>query len=244
MGLSLKIFGCALAMGLLPAGVQAQAKPGASRLDVVLAELDAASLRFHSARADFVSENYEAIVKETTSQHGITYFERNKGATEMGAVVMSAKKGPNGKEVPDKIVQYKNGTMQLFDTTLDQVRVMGGGTNQSSYQTFLTLGFGGSGRDLAKSWNITDLGSETLMDDGQPVKTEKLDLVSKDENVRNMYTHITIWVDTARDVTLRQVFDTPSHDRRTVNNSHIRLNIAIDKDAFAIKPGKHTTFVR
>ncbi len=65
---------------------------------------------------------------------------------------------------------------------------------------------------------------------------EKLDLVSKDETVRNgNYTHITIWVDLVRDVSLKQVVLYPSGDTQTTIYTNIRLNQPIDLKAFAIK---------
>ena len=46
----------------------------------------------------------------------------------------------------------------------------------SKYESYLMLGFGASGKDLAEKWNIKYLGQETI--DG--VKTDKLELVAKD----------------------------------------------------------------
>ena len=102
-----------------------------------------------------------------------------------------------------------------------------------------TLGFGGSGTDLQKAWTITDQGPETLTD-GKPVQTEKLDLVAKDQTIRDTYTHITVWVDPVRDVALKQVaFNASSGkatgDTRTVYYSNIRLNQSVDTAPFAIK---------
>ena len=55
------------------------------------------------------------------------------------------------------------------------------GADQARFETFLTLGFGGSGADLAKAWNITDQGTDNHR---SAVKVEKLDLVSKDPSVQ------------------------------------------------------------
>jgi outer membrane lipoprotein-sorting protein len=98
----------------------------------------------------------------------------------------------------------------------------------------MTLGFGGSGTDLAKAWTITDQGSEPISDGMQTVKTEKLDLVSKDPSIRGNFSHITIWVDPARDVSLKQVSYQPSGDTRTVYFTNIRLNQPVDTKPFAI----------
>jgi outer membrane lipoprotein-sorting protein len=74
------------------------------------------------------------------------------------------------------------------------------------------------------------------MNDGsKSVAVEKLDLVSKEASVRNNFTHITIWVDLARDISLKQVGFTPSGDTDTTIYSNIQLNQPIDLKAFAIK---------
>lgn len=209
-----------------------------AHLATILAQMDTASEHFSNARADFQWDFYEAVVKDTTTQTGSIYFERKGSTLQMGAVVL----GPDKKK--DKVVAYKGGSLQLFDLAVDQIRIMNAGSNQAQYETFLTLGFGGSGKDLARAWNITDQGAETLTDNGKPVKCEKLDLISKDASVRNMFTHITIWVDPTRAVSLKQVFDTPSHDRRTATYSHIKLNASIDRGTFEIRKGPKTTIVR
>jgi outer membrane lipoprotein-sorting protein len=127
----------------------------------------------------------------------------------------------------------------MFDPGVDQITVLHAGANQAQYESFLTLGFGGSGSDLERAWKIADLGPETI--DG--VKTEKLDLTAKDAQASSMFTHITIWVDPARAVSLKQVFYAPSGDVRTAYYSNIRLNTKIDKGTFAIKKDSHTTVV-
>ncbi len=210
----------------------------ADNLSTVLAELDTASQGFTNARADFVWDYYEAVVKDTSTQNGTIYFQHAGATTQMGAVVMDAR-----SKGPDKVLEYKGGLLRMFDPHDNQIRLIKAGANQAQYESFLTLGFGGSGKALAQAWTVTDQGSETLNDSGQPVKTEKLDLVSKDQGVRNMFTHVTIWVDTTRGVSLKQVFETPSHDRRTATYSHIKLNGKVDTSAFAIKPNSKTTTV-
>jgi outer membrane lipoprotein-sorting protein len=95
----------------------------------------------------------------------------------------------------------------------------------------------------APTSNVTDQGPETLTDNGQPIKVEKLDLVAKDPAARKNFTHITIWVDPARAVSLKQIFYTPSGDYRTATYSAIKVNGNVHKDQFAIKKDKNTTVV-
>lgn len=210
------------------------------QLSHVLKQLDTASAKFQRATADFQWDNYTKIVHDTTTQKGTIYFERDKSNTDMGAVLVDPNAGPKSK--PIKVIHYEAGTVQMFDPGVDQITVLHP-DNQAAIESFLTLGFGGSGTDLARAWNITDLGPETLTDNGQPVNVEKLDLVGKDPDARKNFTHITIWVDPSRAVSLKQIFYTPSGDSRTATYSAIKVNGNVHKDQFAIKKDKNTTVV-
>ncbi len=227
------VFACACAIFVSEATAQAPDP----HLAAVLSQMDTASQQFKNARADFSQDYYEAIVRETTNQSGSIYFERKGSGTQMGAVIVDPKRGKQ------KVLEFKDGILRMFDIPNDQIRVIKPGSSQGQVETFLTLGFGGSGKDLARAWNISYAGSETLTDGGQPVKTEKLDLVSKDPAVRNTFAKVTIWVDPTRGISLKQVFETPSHDRRTSTYSHVKVNGKIDAGSFEIKKGPHTTVV-
>jgi outer membrane lipoprotein-sorting protein len=210
------------------------------QLSHVLKQLDTASAKFQRATADFQWDNYTKIVNDTTTQKGSIYFERDKGSMDMGAVLVDPTAGPKSK--PIKVIHFEAGIFQMFDPGVDQITVLHPG-NQAAIESFLTLGYGGSGTDLARAWNITDLGPETLTDNGQPVAVEKLDLVGKDPDARKNFTHITIWVDPSRAVSLKQILYTPSGDSRTATYSSIKVNGNVHKDQFAIKKDKNTTVV-
>lgn len=222
-------------LALPTAALHAQSSP--AQLNSVLAQLDASSHRFRNARADFRQELYERVVQATTVDTGSIYFEREGNSTEMGAVIRE-----EGTPQP-RVIAYKDGVLRMFDPGVNQITVLHAGGNQAQYESFLTLGFGGSGQALAQAWNITDQGPETMQESGQPVKTEKLDLVAKDPSVRNTFSHITIWVDPSRDVSLKQIFYAPNGDTRTAVYSNIKVNGSIDKGAFAMHTNKSTTTV-
>ncbi len=211
----------------------AQATP--ADLSTILHQMDQASTKFKSAEADFRWDIYERVVKETTTQNGTIYFLKNGSSLQMGAKI---------NPPTAKVIEYKNGNLQLFDPGSDHLTLLNAGNNQAQYESFLTLGFGGSGSDLATAWDITDLGTEPINDGSKMVTTTKLNLVSKDPNVRNMFTHITIWVDPARGISLKQQFFTPSEDERTTNFTNIRYNQTVNTKSYAIKTDKKTTVDR
>ena len=104
-----------------------------------------------------------------------------------------------------RTLAYKGGELQMFEPGTNRLTLLHAGNNQAQYESFLTLGFGGSGRDLAKAWNVTDQGTEVLKDGAKDVTVTKLDLVAKDPANRNMFSHITIWVDPVQGVSYKQV---------------------------------------
>ncbi|MEO6911476.1 MAG: outer membrane lipoprotein-sorting protein [Edaphobacter sp.] len=227
------LFLSAAALLISPATSFAQSKP--SDLDTVLRQMDQASTKFKSAEADFRWDLYERVVKETTTQNGNIYFLKNGSGLQMGAKIAPP---------AAKIIEYKNGSLQLFDPGSDHMTLLSAGNNKAQYESFLTLGFGGSGTELAKAWNITDLGTEQINDGTKMVTTTKLNLVSKDASVRNMFTHLIIWVDPTRGISLKQQFFTPSEDMRTTFFTDIRYNHPVNTKPFAIKTDKKTTYDR
>jgi len=201
------------------------AAQSSSKLQQVLSQMDAASKTFKTAQADIKRVHLEKIVNDTSTESGTVYFQRNGGTTQFG--------GRFGPEL--KIVEYKNGTVRLYTAASKHVdQVSASGANQGRVETFLTLGFGGSGSELAKAWTISDQGTESLSDGAKTVQVEKLDLVSKDPSVRQNYTHITIWVDPVRDVSLKQEFFDPTGNTDTATYSNIHLNQPIDTKNYTI----------
>ncbi len=189
----------------------APATSWAADIDTILAQMDAASAKFQNAQADFVTDNYIKVVDDHEQQSGTTYFERDADGTQMAALIQKPAK---------KTVVYKQGVLNYYDPSLDQLNVFSAGNNKAQYESFLTLGFGGSGKDLKAAWEMNDLGPETI--DG--VATEKLDLRSQQAKDGARIDHITIWVDLNRAVSLKQVFFYLSGDMRTTTFAHIKYN--------------------
>lgn len=208
------------AAALVTTAIAAQAQQQTPQVQSLLTKLDAASLRFSSAQADFEKDLYNAVIKDTDKQNGQVYFKRESGNTQFGMNLQ----GPGAR-----IAEYKNGTIRDFNPATkcyDSVQASAG-----KIEAALTIGFGGSGRDLVKAWSINDQGPETI--DG--TKTEKLDLTPKDDGVKANITHVVLWIDPDRDVSLKQIFYTTSGDTQTAHYTNIRLNQKVDTRPFEFK---------
>jgi len=203
----------------------------ANNLESVLNRLDQAAANFHTTSADFVfdTETVEPIA-DSDIQKGAVYYEHRGGAFKMAAHIDQA----NGHPIT-RAYTVSKGQVQYFDQPTNQVTRF---SSASKFEGYLELGFGASGKDLAAKWNITDLGSETI--DG--VKTEKLELIAKDPEVRKNISKVTIWIDPDRAVSLRQRFDEGSSVYRICTYSNIRINKSLPRDAFTFKTNAGTTY--
>jgi len=101
------------------------------------------------------------------------------------------------------------------------------------------VGFGGSGKDLEAAWNVSTLGNEQISN----VTVVKLELRPKQESVRRNVERALIWVDPTRDVSLKQVFYSPTGDVRTVIYTNLRYNLKLSPSVFAIKTTANTQTV-
>lgn len=216
-----------------------------TKLQSVISQMNAASAKFTSAQADLRQELFTKAVDDTEVRYGQIYFLRKGGETQMGMKMLAPDAKPGS--APSQIVEFKDGKLRMLTVGTGQVdEFSASGKNQSLAETMMTLGFGGSGADLQRSWTITDLGADQINDGSRNVPVEKLDLVSKDPGIRSNYSHIVLWIDPVRDVSLKQqLFEAdggkPSGNTRTVFYTNIRLNQHVDTGAYAIKcPGKCT----
>lgn len=224
------------AFGLVAwAGMSRAQSTSNAELSKVLAEMDAAAARFHSAQANFQFDQFERVVSSTDTQAGVIYYLRSGGNTNVAIDIQTADGQPS-----KKTVVFADGVLKFFQPQINQLTVMRAGNKQGQYESYLTLGFGGSGSDLKKSWDITYQGMETI--DG--VNTAKLDLVSKSASVRNNFSHVTIWVDPTRAISLKQILYEPSGDSRTAYYRNIQYNNKIPSSVFKIKTNSKTQIVQ
>jgi outer membrane lipoprotein-sorting protein len=135
------------------------------------------------------------------------------------------------KQPPDqqKYVVYRDGKVEFYQPKINQVTVYDAGKNKEAFESFLVLGFGSPGHDLAKQFSLNYAGSENL----QGTNTAKLELTPKSERVRNMFSRIVLWIDSAG-VSRQQQFFESSGDYRLVKYNNFVKNKKLPHDAFKL----------
>jgi outer membrane lipoprotein-sorting protein len=208
----------------------AQSAPAGETLESVLTQMDHAADKFKSAQADFEWDQYQKIVNDTDVQKGHVSFLHDKD-TQMAAEIT---------EPDHKFLVFVNGKLSFYQPKIEQVTEYDAGKNRAEVESFLVLGFGSRGHDLAKQFTVKYEGREVV--DG--VKTAKLELTPLTAKVRNMFSKIALWIDTDRDVSLKQQAFEPAGDYRLAKYSNIKLNPKLPDDTFKLKTTSKTKVVR
>lgn len=211
---------------LLGSSLQAQADPN---LQKVLSAMDAEAANFHSLQANFVWEQYFKVVNDKDLQSGTVYYRRSGKEIQMMADITD----------PAKQVLYSESKVQVYEPKLKRVTSYEAGKNREAVESFLVLGFGGSGRDLLKSFDVKYAGSENV----GGVNAAKLELAPKSDRVKNIFAKIWLWIDPARGISVQQQFFEPSGDYRLAKYSDIKLNQKVPDSAFKLRTSGDTQFV-
>jgi len=206
---------------LLTAILAAPATAKADDLNSVLARLNAAAKKFRtvSASVEFDTVTLDPVLDHDI-QKGTAYYERNGNSFKMAAHFHEH----NGHAFA-AAYNFIGGALHFYDGS--EVRTY----DASKWQSYLILGFGASGTELAEKWDIKYLGSEMM--DG--VNVAKLELVAKDPQVRKTIAKVTIWVDPDRGISLQQRFDESPSVYRTARYSNFKLNVPLPAKAFELK---------
>lgn len=208
-----------------------ESSAGQQGLNAILEDMNKAAAKFRTAQADFEWDQYERVVEEHDIQKGRIYFRRTKTGVDAAINVTS----PDTKQVV-----FKDGKLMLYQPKIDQVTEYKASANRAEVESFMSLGFGASGKDLAGNFEIKLDGWEMV--DG--VKTAKLDLTPKQEKVKSSISRVLLWMDPVEDVSLKQQFFEPSGDYRLTHYTNIRLNRKISDDVFRLKTTSRTKFVK
>ncbi|HWR15880.1 MAG TPA: outer membrane lipoprotein-sorting protein [Terriglobales bacterium] len=214
-----------LAMGALAFGQGAQ-------LQKVLSAMDQQAATFKNAQADFVWDQYTKVVDDHDMQEGTIYFRRqSKTDVQMAADIRK----PAGKQV-----LFADGKVRLYEPKIDQVTEYDAGKSKADFESFLVLGFGGAGRDLAKSFDVKYAGTEQV----QGINAAKLELTPKSQRVRGMFVKIILWIDPARGVSVQQQFFDADGNYRLAKYSNIKMNEKLSDEQFKLKTTSKTKTIR
>ena len=192
-------------------------------LENVLKQMDEAAAKFRTTQANFTWTQYNKVIDEASeTQQGKIYFRHAGKEIQMAAEI---------SQPSAKLVIFSEGKIQIYQPRIEQVDVYDASAHREEFESFLVLGFGGGGEEMRKSFDVKYLGSEKV--DG--VETAKLDLTPKSEKVKQNFSHIMLWIDPQRGLSVQQQLFEASGDYRLAKYTDIQVNQKISDDKFKLK---------
>lgn len=200
-------------------------------LDKVLRVMDQAAANFRSAQANFVWTTFNAVANDTVgTDKGKIYFRRSNKDIEMAADIT---------EPAPKQILFTGGKIQVYQPAIAQVDAYDAGAHREEFETFLVLGFGSSGTEIRKSFEVKYVAQEKIRN----LDTAKLELTPTSAKVKQQFPRIDLWIDIHTGLSLRQQLWQTGGDYRLADYSDIQVNKKIADNVFKLKTSGSTKFV-
>jgi outer membrane lipoprotein-sorting protein len=197
-------------------------------LNTVIAAMNSKAAGFKNVAADFDWLTHNAVnaaLKEKDEvQTGRSYFRRGKDSNDVDAMLDILQPSP-------KQLLLRKGVVRIYEPNINRITEYTLGKNKSDADAYMSLGFGGRGDQLLKSFHVKWLGWETV-DDG--IRTAKLELVGKTPGLQKAFSRAVIWLDPERNVAVQQQFF-QGDDYRLTRYHHIKVNDQLPGDAFKLR---------
>jgi len=211
-----------LPMLLLCWGVTLAAQPPS--LPQVLALLDQTGPAFRDMTATLVRTDYTPVLKETEVQRGVVRLKRT-GPREIRMLV-------EFKEPDPQVIAFERNEAQKYYPKLQLVEIYDLGKYRSLKDQFLLLGFGVTGKELQKNYEVRVAGAEQVA--GQ--QTTRLELIPRSKDAQEVLKKAELWITSAGYPAQQRIYTTSVE--YTFTYSDVRLNTGLtDADLKIRLPG-------
>lgn len=214
-------------MRLLTALLLAAMLPGvpasglAATLEQVLATLDRTAPAFRDLSADLKRVEYTPIINDSSEATGSVRIKRVR-PNDMRILVDYLEPDP-------QTAAFEKNRGQIYFPKMRTVQIYELGKYRSLVDQFLLLGFGTSGKDLTRNYNLKVLGEERV---GSEPAT-RLELVPKSPSVLEYLPKAELWI-SAAGYPLQQKFYRPS-GYILFTYGGVKLNMNLADDAVRLK---------
>ena len=202
-------------------------------LQQVLSRMDKAANDFKSMTAEVTYITHTEVLNEDDKETGTITMKKVQPGEVQSLVDFTS---------PDrKTVTFEKRRIQEYLPKLKTVQVFDLAKHGEQVDKFIMIGFGTSGTELAKDYDVTMLGMENW--EGQ--RTLHLQLIPKAADARQYVQKMELWVPEQGDpYPLHEKILEPSGDYRLVTYSALKINPSLPSDALKLKlpPGVQTVY--
>ncbi len=193
----------------------------AETVDAVLARMDKEAAGFHQINAKLKKADYTAVLNDSDVEAGEMWLRRNGKEIVMRTDFSAPQNRSVGVEA---------GKAQIFYPKLNTVQIYDLGKAGVLVDQFLVLGFGSSGKDIAKNYNATLGGEEKLNGEN----TSRLELTPKSAKILDQIKKVELWIPQTAGHPVQQRVTQPNGDYYLFTYSDIKLNPGLPESAFRL----------
>jgi outer membrane lipoprotein-sorting protein len=219
----MKLLSVAFAIAVCAPRIQANSLPE------LLSRLDAAAPSFKGVSADLKKVSHIAVIDDTSSESGQLKLQRSH-RSEIRAIIEFT------GEKDKRTIAFADRTVKVYTPNLALVQKYDLGGNAKFLNQFLLLGFGSSGKDLQKGYDIRLLGTETV--DGRA--TTHLELTPKDKGVQEKLKKAELWFPVEAAYPVQQKFYEPNGNFTLITYSNVQTNPVFDAPVLELKVPPNT----
>jgi outer membrane lipoprotein-sorting protein len=197
-------------------------------LGTVLRNMDSEARDFRSLTANIERTKVTVVVNDKSTETGRLFIRGDNMRIDLS-------------EPDTRTILRSGNNLYIYNPKLSRVEEYDLGKNRALVDQFLLLGFGTSGHELEKNYEITLVDEETL----DTRKVVQLELTPKSDKVRDQISKIQIWLDEADWLPVQQKFsETGTKDYFIIHYTNVVRNPKIHDTQFKPRWPKGTTKVR
>lgn len=223
-----RIAGAAFAL-LVAVGVASATQSRSNwTLGTILRNMDSEARDFRSLTANIERTKVTVVVDDKSTETGRLFIRGDNMRIDLA-------------EPDTRTILRSGNNLYIYNPKLSRVEEYDLGKNRALVDQFLLLGFGTSGHELEKNYEIALVDEETL----DTRKVVLLELTPKSDKVRDQISKIQIWLDESAWLPVQQkFFETGTKDYFIIHYTSVVRNAKIHDTQFKPHWPKGTTKVR
>ena len=191
-------------------------------LDQVLAVMDHSAPAFEGMTASLKRSDFTAVIDDTSDESGLIRMVRPRNGRIRMLIEFN--------EPEARSVAFADKKAEIYYPKMKTVQVFDLGKYRNLIDQFLLLGFGSSGSELKKNYDVKLIAQE----DVRGVTTSRLELLPKSAPAQEHLKKVELWVN-PEGYPVQQKFYRPSGDYTLVNYSELKINPRLPADALTLK---------
>ena len=216
----IRVFLCRLV--LVSAAFTMAVRAHAEALPDILARMDHAAQEFKSVTAKMKRVSYTAVIDESSEATGVMRLKRAKGGTA-GIVEFGAPE--------PRIFHFSGRALNIYYPKANTVEIYDAEKYTKTMDQVLLLGFGTSGAELKKSYEIKAGGTEMA----GSVRATRIELAPKSGELKNLFTRIELWIPEGESNPVQEKVTQPSKNYELVTYSELKVNAPLADSEFELK---------